>query len=58
MGVGRLASFDVSFCMSARIMADMENALWGADRVVSNEEPINHDFVTVSHLSDQVGVAT
>ena len=28
------------------IMADMENALWGADRVVSNEEPINHDFVT------------
>jgi len=28
------------------IMADMENALWGADVVVSNEEPINHTYVT------------
>ena len=28
------------------IMADMENALWGADVVESNEEPINHTFVT------------
>ena len=27
-------------------MADMENALWGADRVVSNEEAITHPFVT------------
>ena len=24
----------------------MENALWGADKVASNEEPINHAFVT------------
>ena len=29
------------------IMADMENALWGANVVKSNEEPINHRFVTV-----------
>ena len=28
------------------IMADMENALWGANVVQSNEEPITHDFVT------------
>ena len=28
------------------IMADMENALWGADVVKSNETPINHAFVT------------
>jgi len=28
------------------IMADMENALWGADRVDSNEPTINHTFVT------------
>ena len=28
------------------IMADMENALWGADKVESNEPPINHPFVT------------
>ena len=28
------------------IMADMENALWGANVVKSNEEPITHDFVT------------
>ena len=28
------------------IMADMENALWGANVVKSNEAPINHDFVT------------
>ena len=28
------------------IMADMENALWGADKVESNEEPISHAFVT------------
>ena len=27
-------------------MADMENALWGADKVKSDEEPIEHDFVT------------
>eukprot|EP01048_Picozoa_sp_COSAG05_P013307 COSAG05_NODE_1405_length_4969_cov_12.779466_3_plen_157_part_00 len=34
------------------IMADMENALWGADRVVSNEEPINHAFVTAMVKGD------
>ena len=34
------------------IMADMENALWGADRVVSNEEPITHDFVTAMIKGD------
>ncbi|KAH8072858.1 alpha-L-arabinofuranosidase [Aureococcus anophagefferens] len=28
------------------IMADMENALWGADRVKSNESTIDHDVVT------------
>jgi hypothetical protein len=28
------------------IMADMENALWGADRVKSNESVIDHDIVT------------
>lgn len=28
------------------IMADMENALWGADKVVSNEPLIDHEFVT------------
>ena len=28
------------------IMADMENALWGANVVKSNEEPIEHEFVT------------
>lgn len=28
------------------IMADMEMALWGANVVQSNEEPINHTFVT------------
>ena len=28
------------------IMADMENALWGADKVVSNEKPITPQFVT------------
>jgi hypothetical protein len=35
------------------IMADMENALWGADKVDSEEEPINHEFITamVSILS-------
>jgi hypothetical protein len=38
--------------MCVRIMADMENALWGADRVVSNEEPINHDFVTAMVKGD------
>eukprot|EP01047_Picozoa_sp_COSAG01_P023545 COSAG01_NODE_1427_length_10336_cov_12.761207_12_plen_190_part_00 len=41
-----------------RIMADMENALWGADRVVSNEEPINHDFVTAFVKGDSTGGAT
>jgi hypothetical protein len=34
------------------IMADMENALWGADVVVSNEEPITHDFVTAMVKGD------
>eukprot|EP01079_Euglenida_sp_SAG-EU17-18_P011193 gene11193-2031_t len=34
------------------IMADMENALWGADVVVSNEEPINHTFVTAMVKGD------
>jgi len=28
------------------IMADMENALWGADKVQSNEPSIQHEFVT------------
>ena len=28
------------------IMADMEQALWGADVVKSNERPITHEFVT------------
>merc|ERR1712087_1074802 len=28
------------------IMADMENALWGADVVKSDEPLINHEFVT------------
>ena len=28
------------------IMADMENALWGANVVQSNEETIDHEFVT------------
>lgn len=34
------------------IMADMENALWGADVVVSNEPPINHTFVTAMIKGD------
>jgi hypothetical protein len=34
------------------IMADMENALWGADVIVSNEEPINHTFVTAMVKGD------
>merc|ERR1719247_10907 len=34
------------------IMADMENALWGADRVQSNEEPIQHAFVTAMIKGD------
>lgn len=34
------------------IMADMENALWGADVVESNEEPINHAFVTAMVKGD------
>jgi hypothetical protein len=41
------------------IMADMENALWGADIVKSNEPPINHDFVTAmvkGDASKHVGV--
>jgi hypothetical protein len=33
-------------------MADMENALWGADRIVSNEAPINHTFVTAMIKGD------
>ena len=33
-------------------MADMENALWGADRVVSNEEAIQHTFVTAMVKGD------
>ena len=32
--------------------SDMENALWGADKVVSNEEPITHDFVTAMIKGD------
>merc|ERR1712217_172332 len=34
------------------IMADMENALWGADVVKSNEEPITHEFVTAMVKGD------
>jgi hypothetical protein len=34
------------------IMADMENALWGADVVKSNETPINHTFVTAMVKGD------
>lgn len=34
------------------IMADMENALWGADEVVSNEDPIEHDYVTAMIKGD------
>lgn len=34
------------------IMADMENALWGADVVESNEESINHAFVTAMVKGD------
>ena len=34
------------------IMADMENALWGADVVVSNEPEINHKFVTAMVKGD------
>eukprot|EP00943_MAST-04B_sp_MAST-4B-sp1_P005192 g5192.t1 len=34
------------------IMADMENALWGADVVKSNELPITHDFVTAMIKGD------
>ena len=34
------------------IMADMENALWGADVVKSNERSINHDFVTAMTKGD------
>lgn len=33
-------------------MADMENALWGADVVVSNEPEINHQFVTAMVKGD------
>jgi len=35
------------------IMADMENALWGADRVESSEAPIKHDFVTAMVKGDR-----
>ena len=34
------------------IMADMENALWGADEVASNETAIAHDFVTAMLKGD------
>jgi hypothetical protein len=34
------------------IMSDMENALWGADKVVSNEPSINHQFVTAMVKGD------
>jgi len=34
------------------IMADMENALWGADKVDSEEEPINHTYVTAMVKGD------
>jgi len=34
------------------IMADMENALWGADVVESNEPTIQHDFVTAMIKGD------
>ncbi|KAL1505101.1 hypothetical protein AB1Y20_008860 [Prymnesium parvum] len=34
------------------IMADMENALWGANVVKSNEEPIFHEFVTAMIKGD------
>jgi len=37
------------------IMADMENALWGADVVESNEAPINHSFVTAMVKGDSSG---
>merc|ERR1719336_1037564 len=35
------------------IMADMEQALWGADVVKSNEPPIVHDFVTAMVKGDK-----
>ena len=34
------------------IMADMENALWGADVVESNEPPIIHPFITAMIKGD------
>jgi|EP00505_MAST-04D_sp_SCG-Rhode-Island_P003861 hypothetical protein len=34
------------------IMADMENALWGADKVESNEPSIHHPFVTAMIKGD------
>lgn len=39
------------------IMADMENALWGADVVESNEELIDHDFITAMIKGD-VSIST
>jgi len=33
-------------------MADMENALWGADKVQSNEPSIQHEFVTAMIKGD------
>jgi len=33
-------------------MADMENALWGANVVQSNETTISHDFVTAMVKGD------
>mmetsp|Transcript_111923 Transcript_111923/g.250084 ORF Transcript_111923/g.250084 Transcript_111923/m.250084 type:complete len:425 (+) Transcript_111923:59-1333(+) len=34
------------------IMADMENALWGADRIESHQPTIQHDFVTAMVKGD------
>ena len=34
------------------IMADMEQALWGADKIDSEEPPINHAFVTAMIKGD------
>jgi hypothetical protein len=38
------------------IMADMENALWGADVVQSNEESISHEFVTAMIKCDSANI--
>merc|ERR1719195_2343232 len=34
------------------IMADMENALWGADHIASHEPSIEHDYVTAMLKGD------